>query len=124
MNKITALLRSAFALAVVVNFAVSCQKGDLTTNNNVSGKDAVGISPSLFLNHITFSMYKGGGVIESVPGNVSEEPWGVLSHFDQFYLSNYSYYQGINSYNWSNSATQYDGILKYTILMEKQAAAP
>lgn len=124
MNKITSFFRSALFLVTGAVLVVSCQKGNLTVNNNVGGKDAVGISPSLFLNHITFSMYKGGGVIEAVSGNVSEEPWGVISHFNQFYLSNYSYYQGINSYNWSNSATQYDGILKYTILMEKQAAAP
>jgi len=123
MNKITTYFRSALVLMAGAILVVSCQKGNLTSNNNVAGRDAVGISPSLFLNHVTFSMYKGGGVMESVSGNVSEEPWGVLSHFNQYYLSNYSYYQGINSYNWSNTATQYDGMLKYTILMEKQAAA-
>jgi len=123
MNKIKAFFRSAVLLVAGSAVVVSCQKGDLTTNYNVAGGSAVGISPSLFLNHITFSMYKGGGVMESVAGNVSEEPWGVISHFNQQYLSNYSYYQGINSYNWSNSATQYDGMLKYTVLMEKQAAS-
>lgn len=123
MNKITTFIRSAIVLAAGAVLVVSCQKGNLTANNNVAGRDAVGISPSLFLNHVTFSMYKGGGVMESVTGNVSEEPWGAISHFDQYYLSNYSYYQGINSYNWSNTATQYDGMLKYTVLMEKQAAA-
>lgn len=117
------LFRSALFLGVVAASAAGCQKGDLTINNNVAGKDAVGISPSLFLNHITFSLYKGGGVIEGVSGNVTEEPMLLVSHFNQFYLSNYSYYMGINSYNWSNSATQYDGMLKYTVLMEKQAAA-
>jgi len=116
-------LRQAATLMVLVTVAVSCQKGDLTSNTNVAGKDAVGISPSLFLNHATFAMYKGGGVLESVAGNVPEEPWGVLSHYNQYYLSNFSYYQGINTYNWSNSATQYDAILKYIILMEKQAAS-
>lgn len=122
MNKITSLFRSALFLIAGSAIVVSCQKGNLTANPNVAGPDAVGISPSLFLNHITFSMYKGGGVMESVPGNVSEEPWGVISHLNQFYLSNYSYYQGTNTYNWSNTATQYDGMLKYTILMEKQVA--
>jgi hypothetical protein len=113
----------AVLVAFIAMLATGCQKGDLTSNPNVSGQNVVGLSPSLLLNHITFSLYKGGGVMESVSGNVSEEPWGNLSHFSQFYLSNYSYYMGINSYNWSNSATQYDGILKYTILMENQAAA-
>src|SRR5258708_5368690 len=121
MNKIKSLLRSALFLGAIAVSAAGCQKGDLTINNNVAGKDAVGISPSLFLNHITFSLYKGGGVIEGVSGNVTEEPMLLVSHFNQYYLSNYSYYMGINSYNWSNSATQYDGMLKYTILMEKQA---
>jgi hypothetical protein len=123
MKKLFSIYQWSFLLAVVALFSASCQKGNLTPNNNVAGAGTVGISASLFLNHITFSMYKGGGVMETVSGNISEEPWGVISHFDQYYLSNYSYYQGINSYNWSNTATQYDGMLKYTILMEQQAAA-
>ncbi len=123
MNAIKSFFRSAVFLLAGSAMVVGCQKGDLTTNYNVANGAAVGINPSLFLNHITFSMYKGGGVMETVTGNVPEEPWGVLSHYNQYYLSNFSYYQGINTYNWSNSATQYDGMLKYTILMETQAAA-
>lgn len=121
MNKLYKF-RPLIIVAVAALLATSCQKGDLTTNMNVANGNA-SISPSLLLNHITFSMYKGGGVMESVTGNVSEDPWGVLSHYNQYYLSNYSYYQGINAYNWSNSATQYDGMLKYVVLMESQAAA-
>ncbi|BAV04122.1 Starch-binding associating with outer membrane [Filimonas lacunae] len=116
------ILRQAAAAAIFTAVVSSCQKGDLTTNNNVTNNDAVGINPSLFLNHITYAIYKGGGVLESVSGNLTEEPWGVVSHYNQYYLSNYSYYQSINTYNWSNSATHYD-MLKYVILMEKQAAS-
>lgn len=133
MNKLTIFIRQVSFLIAVAVFAVSCQKGDLTSNLNVSGKDAVGISPSLFLNHITYALYKGGGVSElssnlqvtgqGSGGEVSEEPWGLLSHYSQYYLSNYSYYQGINTYNWSNSATHYGDMLKYVILMENQAAS-
>src|SRR3978361_782455 len=101
MKKIDKLICSIFAVLIIF-LATSCQKGDLTTNLNVANGNA-SISPSLFLNHITYAMYKGGGVLESVTGNVSEEPWLVLSHYNQYYLSNYSYYQGTNAYNWSNS---------------------
>ncbi len=131
MNTFNHFLRQASFLALLAVTATSCQKGDLTTNYNVAGKTAVGISPSLFLNHATFGMYKGGGVIESSVsltgqgsgGEVSEEPWSLLSHYNQFYLSNFSYYQGINTYNWSNSGTHYGDMLKYVILMENQAAS-
>lgn len=109
-------------IAFIILLAAGCQKGDLSTNNNVANGNAT-ISPSLLLNHITFAMYKGGGVMEGVTGNVSEEPWGVISHYNQFYLSNYAYYQGSNAYNWSNSATHYDDMLKYVVLMESQAAS-
>lgn len=131
MKKIDRSTCSIFALLVMM-LAVSCQKGDLTTNNNVANSSAI-ISPSLLLNHITFAMYKGGGVIDLTStlatssqggtGEISEEPWGVLSHYNQYYLSNYSYYQGVNAYNWSNSATHYSDMLKYVVLMENQAAA-
>jgi len=123
MNTFNHFLRQVSFVAVLAVVGASCQKGDLTTNFNVAGKAAVGISPSLFLNHATFAMYKGGGVLETVSGNLPEEPWGVLSHYNQYYLSNYSYYQGINTYNWSNSATHYDDMLKYVLLMESQAAS-
>jgi hypothetical protein len=123
MKKLNSTFFKSLAIAGMLAVAITgCQKGDLTSNPNVAGSGSA-VSPSLLLNHITYAIYKGGGVSESVTGNVSEEPWGVLSHYNQNYLSTSSYYQGINAYNWSNSATQYDGILKYVVAMEAQPAS-
>ena len=95
----------------------SCQKGDLYDNPNAGTI----LNTSVYLNAITNRLYSGGGIIEGSTGAVSEKPWGDVNRYDQYYSSNYSYYQGTNTYNWSYSATHYD-MLKYIILMEKQAA--
>ena len=108
-----------------------CQKGDLLSNPNAAS-ESTSIPVSLLQNHITWSVYRGGGVVDAqlvastndvdaATGAAIESPWNVVMRYNQFYLSNNQYYQGINTYNWSNTATAYD-ILKYVVLMEKQAA--
>lgn len=112
--KISRLLLLALPLAML---AAGCQKGDLTSNPN-SGQTG---STTLYLNAITWRLYVGGGVVDAATGYVSEIAWSQTMRYNQFYLSNYSYYQGTNTYNWSNSASHYD-MLKYVELLEKQAA--
>ncbi|QES89759.1 SusD/RagB family nutrient-binding outer membrane lipoprotein [Rhizosphaericola mali] len=102
----------------------SCQKGDLTSNPNQGSS----VSASLLLNAITSRFAAGGGVINGESGAVAESFWvfpnltsSAPAKYGQYHVSNYSYYQGTNSYNWSYSATQYD-LLKYVIKMEQRAA--
>lgn len=116
-NIITGISLSAAALT-------GCQKGDLTSNPNV-GSSA---SATLLLNAISVRLAGGGGsiisgnsVLSTESGNVPETLTGGIYKYDQYILSNYSYYQGTNTYNWSYTATQYD-MLKYVVLLEKQAA--
>ena len=104
---------------VLTQGLTGCQKGDLLSNPNAASESTV-VPVSLLLNHITWSMYKGGGVVDAQDGYATESPWDVVMRYNQFYTSNYSYYQGTNTYNWSNSATEYD-ILKYVVKMEEQA---
>ncbi|MFT4154752.1 SusD/RagB family nutrient-binding outer membrane lipoprotein [Parafilimonas sp.] len=104
-------------LSLVLVVLAGCQKGDLTTNPN-AGNSA---SATLLLNAITVRLANGGGYTTSETGSVSEALMGGIYKYDQYYLSNYSYYWGTNTYTWSYSATQYD-MLKYVILLEEQAA--
>ena len=104
------------SVAALCLFA-SCQKGNLYDNPNAGNI----LNTSVYLNAITNRIYSGGGIIEGSTGAVSEKPWSDVNKYDQYYSSNYSYYQGVNTYNWSYTATHYD-MLKYINLMEKQAA--
>jgi hypothetical protein len=94
---------------IAISFGISsCQKGDLLSNPNVAAESST-IPASLILNHITANLMK------------EEEP--VISNcyrWNQNVVSNYSYYFGSNSYNWSNTNDTYDNI-KYCIKMEEQA---
>ena len=122
----------AVSLALVLALGLGgCQKGDLLSNPNAAS-ESTSIPVSLLLNHITWSVYRGGGVVDAnmaasandidgATGAVIESPWNAAMKLNQFYLSNNQYYQGLNAYNWSNTATAYD-ILKYVVLMETQAA--
>jgi hypothetical protein len=94
---------------VAVSFGITgCQKGDLLSNPNVAAESST-IPSSLFLNHITANLMKEEDPITS---NVSK--------WNQYTVSNYTYYYGNNSYNWSSSSTTYDNI-KYCVKMEEQA---
>ena len=99
---------------------VSCQKGNLAANPNVASTNST-VPVSLIFNRIVNEMYNGGGVMDGVSGEVSEIPFSQVMRWNQFFVSNYSYYWGGNSYNWSNTATMYS-MLKYIELMEQQTA--
>ncbi len=94
---------------VAISFGItSCQKGDLLSNPNVAAESST-IPSSLILNHITANLMK------------EEDP--IVSNvwkWNQNTVSNYTYYYGNNSYNWSTSSTTYDNI-KYCLKMEEQA---
>lgn len=107
-------------MALVAIVGTGCQKGDLLSNPNAASSSST-VPVSLILNHITYSMYVGGGVVDGRPGAVNETPWDLTFIWGQYHVSNYQYYRGSNFYNWSNSATEYD-MLKYTNLMQQQAA--
>lgn len=98
--------------------ATGCQKGDLLSNPNASSESAT-VPVSLLLNHITYSFYAGGGVVDGRPGAVNETPWDLPVLWGQYYVSNYQYYRGVNLYNWSSSATAYD-MLRYTAKLDAQ----
>jgi hypothetical protein len=106
-------------LAIIVTTGAGCQKGDLLSNPNVASQTST-VPVSLILNHMAFSLYSGGGVVDGRPGAVNEIPWEILDIWQQYYVSNYPYYRGNNFYNWSVSGTDYD-LLKYAILLEGQA---
>ena len=85
-----------------------CQKGDLLSNPNVIAESAT-VPASLILNHLTANLLK------------EEEP--IISNvyrYNQNIVSNYSYYFGSNSYNWSTTSDTYDQI-KYCVKLEEQA---
>ena len=98
-----------------------CQKGSLLNNANQASTSTV-VPPTLILNRITNEIYNGGGVLDGVSGNVNEGPWNQLMRWNQYFVSNYTYYWGSNTYNWTNSASMYS-VLKYVELMEQQANA-
>lgn len=106
-------------LASILTVGSGCQKGDLLSNPNVASESST-VPVSLILNHITYSFYAGGGVVEGRPGAVSEASWELPYIWQQYYVSNYAYYRGNNVYTWSVSGTDYD-LLKYSVKMEEQA---
>src|SRR5258708_1830278 len=105
-------------ITALVVVATGCQKGDLLSNPNASSETST-VPVSLLLNHITYSFYAGGGVVDGRPGAVNETPWDLPVLWGQYYVSNYQYYRGVNLYNWSSSATAYD-MLRYASKMDEQ----
>jgi len=106
-----------FALVISMS---ACQKGNLENNPNVASSNSL-VPPSLILNRALYGVYQGGGVVDSRANSVFEGPWDQTMRWNQYTVSNLSYYRGNNSYNWANTATAYD-ILKYVSKMEAQAA--
>lgn len=99
-----------------------CQKSSTLLSNPNAASTTSTVPPTLILNRITNELYNGGGVIDGVSGSQNEGPWNQVMRWNQFFVSNYSYYWGSNAYTWSNTATMYS-VLKYTELMEGQAAS-
>jgi hypothetical protein len=85
-----------------------CQKGNLVDNPNVAVSTAT-IPASLLLNNITSNLIKS-----------DEQPFSISAKNEQYELSNYSYYWGVNTYNFTNTETSYT-ILKYAIALESQS---
>ena len=108
-------------MALLALGLASCQKGDLLSNPNVASTSST-VPPTLILNRITNEIYNGGGVLDGVSGSQNEGPWNQIMRWNQYFVSNYSYYWGTNTYTWSSSASMYS-VLKYTELMEQQAAS-
>ncbi|REA60906.1 SusD/RagB family nutrient-binding outer membrane lipoprotein [Dyadobacter luteus] len=111
--KIAAVLLSGLCLG-------SCQNFDsLEVNPNVAGEDKP-VPSDYLLGRISYEIYNGGGVTDGISGNVFEGPWGQIMRWNQYTVSNDSYYGGQNTYNWTNTASTY-AILKNVIKMEEQA---
>ena len=94
------------ALVLVIT-ATSCQKGDLLSNPNVAAESST-VPASLIFNHIAANTLR------------EEEP--VISNvyrWNQNIVSNYSYYFGTNTYNWSNTNNTYD-VIRYCSKLEEQ----
>lgn len=107
-------------IAAALLGSTGCQKGDLLSNPNVASQTST-VPVSLILNHMTYSLYSGGGVVDGRAGSLSEIPWELLYIWQQYYVSNYQYYRGQNIYNWSVSGTDYD-LIKYATQLDAQAA--
>src|SRR5882757_4405915 len=100
-NSIAALLVTAIGIS-------SCQKGDLLSNPNVAAESST-VPASLILNHLTANLLR------------EEEPViSTVYRWNQNLVSNYSYYFGTNTYNWSNTNTTYDAI-RFCTKLEEQA---
>src|SRR5882757_242692 len=96
------------AAMVIMIGGSGCEKGDLLANPNVAAESST-IPASLILNHITANMPR------------EEEPIiSTVYKYNQNIVSNYSYYFGSNSYNWSNTNTTYDAI-RFCTKLEEQA---
>ncbi len=113
------IICAIMAAAMVSIGLAGCQKGDLLDNPNAANTNST-VPPTLILNRITNEIYQGGGVIDQVSGYQNEGPWNQIMRWNQFFVSNYSYYWGSNSYAWSNTPTM-GSVLKYVELMETQA---
>jgi hypothetical protein len=118
-RSIKSTISKTLLLSVILCAAITgCQKGDLLDNPN-SATSSTTVPPTLILNRITNEIYKGGGVLDNVPGNQNEGPWNQIMRWNQYFVSNYPYYWGNNAYTWSNTATNYS-IVKYVGLMQQQ----
>jgi hypothetical protein len=100
--KIVILSSALFALN-------SCNRDDsLLSNPNTRSEESL-VPPTLILNHITANLIKS-----------DEMPFGQASRTNQYYVSNYSYYWGTNSYSWTTTDNKYDVYL-YANKMQEQA---
>ena len=92
MKRLLILILTIASLAI---FSTSCDRGDLSINPNAAGVNAI-ISPDLFVNHLTYELYNGGGVTDGYANSVHEGPFWNVHRYNQYFVSNYSYYWGSN----------------------------
>jgi hypothetical protein len=116
MNK--SIIHYAVLILTVAITGTACQKGNLVNNPNEASVSTT-VPVSLIFNRIDNEIYNGGGVMDDVSGYQAEYPFQQVHRWNQYFLSNYSYYWGLNTYNWSNTATMYS-VLKYLEQMESQ----
>lgn len=108
--KIKSLIPLVLLLTIGMVSITGCQKGNLIDNPNVAG--ATGTIPAtLLLNHLTAKMIRS-----------DEQPFSQSTKNNQYVLSNYAYYWGVNNYGFSNTEDTYD-ILKYAIALQTQSTA-
>jgi len=120
MKNIFKISIKLFLAIIVVTAMNSCEKfEDLQLNPNVASDKQV-VPPSRIFNRILFDVYSGGGVLDGQSGFVHEGPWNAVMRWNQFIVSNDTYYGGNNYYDWSNSSTMYD-VIKNSNEMEKWA---
>ncbi|HWZ14677.1 MAG TPA: SusD/RagB family nutrient-binding outer membrane lipoprotein [Mucilaginibacter sp.] len=107
-------LKSFIPLALLITIGLvsitGCQKGSLVENPNVAASTGT-IPATLLLNHLTAKLIR-----------YDEQPFSISSKNEQYILSNYAYYWGVNNYGFSNSEDSYD-ILKYAIALQTQSTA-
>jgi hypothetical protein len=114
------IIGSLIFLSIAAIGLGGCQKSSQLLNDPNEASTASTVPPTLILNRITNEIYYGGGVLDQVSGYQNEGPWNQIMRWNQFFISNYSYYWGSNAYTWSNTATM-NSVLKYVELMEGQA---
>ncbi|WP_292010720.1 SusD/RagB family nutrient-binding outer membrane lipoprotein [Chryseobacterium sp.] len=103
------LVYKIFILLPVLLCINSCNRDDsLLDNPNTRSEESL-IPPTLILNHITSNLIKS-----------EEMPFNQAARTSQFYVSNYSYYWGANSYSWTTTDDEYD-IYLYAQKMSEQA---
>lgn len=112
------IFKTLLAILIICCGFTACQKGNLLNNPNQASSSTT-VPPSLILNRITNEIYNGGGVLDAIAGAQKEGPWSQIMRWNQYFVSNYSYYWGTNTYNWSVTATNYS-IVKYATLLEQQ----
>lgn len=109
-----------FIALTVISGLNACKQADLNVNPNIASESST-VPAGLILNRLTWGLYQGGGVVDGSANAIYEGPWDQVMRWNQFTVSNNSYYRGQNIYNFSNTATAYD-VLKYVDKMEVQAA--
>jgi hypothetical protein len=108
--KIKSFIPLALLLTIGLVSITGCQKGDLIDNPNVAASSGT-VPASLLLNHLTATLIKS-----------DEQPFSISTKNEQFVLSNYAYYWGVNSYNFVNTEDSYN-VLKYAIALQTQSTA-
>ncbi|MGV4413672.1 SusD/RagB family nutrient-binding outer membrane lipoprotein [Chryseobacterium sp. T1] len=102
-------LYKALILSSVVLITNACNRDDSLLNNPNTRPEESLVPPTLILNHITANLIKP-----------DEMPFAQAGRTNQYFVSNYSYYWGSNSYSWTNTDNKYN-IFLYANKMQEQA---
>jgi len=108
--KIKSFIPLALLLTIGMVSITGCQKGDLIDNPNVAGSNSI-VPVSLLLNSLTSNLIRS-----------AEQPWALSSVGSQYDIANYSYYRGVNNYNYGSTTDSYD-ILKYALKLQQQSVS-